>query len=428
MFDIEISRAAARIRELATTCPVGFFFLTDLHVPSNYGESAPLIARLISETGLRTVVSGGDIPEAFGDRASLDDSIARYRQNWVERIENAGGDFFPIRGNHDLAIRLAPDSNDGFTYPAEAARDIILDTAAVRARAKVDQGSCAYYVDFPEERFRLIATDTSDSVTTERTFWGVLDTMGESQILWLTENAIATIPDGWCAVAVSHIPFSGVAADDHDKASFAPLCAILAAYQARGQATVAGRTFDFSNAGGIIPLALSGHHHGELQSCVDGIWHVSEPCDAAYLDYINRSAPWCPDLPVKEQGTWAGQTFDVVQIDPTRGLVHFTRIGGGGDRTLHLAPLRLRVGESARLEARELGGGMVAWGAYDAYRATTRPNPARKYDRFTDYYNCVAAIEPEGTLRALAPGDAVAVARSASGTREYFPVKVEGEV
>ena len=65
MFDIEISRAAAHIRELATTCPVGFFFLTDLHVPSNYGESAPLIARLIRETGLRTVVSGGDIPEAF---------------------------------------------------------------------------------------------------------------------------------------------------------------------------------------------------------------------------------------------------------------------------------------------------------------------------------------------------------------------------
>ena len=55
------------------------------------------------------------------------------------------------------------------------------------------------------------------------------------------------------------------------------------------------------------------------------------------------------------------------------------------------------------------------------------PNPARKYDRFTDYYNSIAAIEPEGTLRALAPGDAVAVARAASGTREYFPVKVEGE-
>ena len=424
MFKSEISRAAARIRDFSATCPVGFFFLTDLHVPSNHGESASLLVRLIAETGIRVVVCGGDIPEAFGDRASLDASVARYRDLWIAAVERAGGDFLPVHGNHDLAIRLAADSSDGFTYPAEVTREILLDTAAVRSRATVDPGSCAYFIDYPEARFRLIVADTSDSVTTEHPYWGVQDTMGEKQVLWLAEEAFTTLPDGWCAVVASHIAVAGVAASDCDKASFAPLRTLLEAYQTRGRATVAGRMFDFSDARGSIPLALSGHYHAELQSCVEGVWHVTEPCDAAYLDYINRSAPWCPDLPVKEPGTWAGQTFDAVQIDMERGLVHFTRIGGGSDRMLHLAPLALHVGDTMHLSAPNHGDGPLSWGAYDADRATPRPNPARRYDYFTDYFNTVADIAPDGTLRALAPGEAVAVARAPDGVREYFPVTV----
>lgn len=424
MIDHEIERAVSRIRALSASCPAGFWFLTDLHVPSNHGESAPLLVRLLAETGLRAVVCGGDIPEAFGDRVSLDASVARYREHWVAAIERAGGEFFPLRGNHDLTIRLAPDSPDGFTYPADETRGILLDTAAVKSCAMVDPGSCAFFADFPEARFRLIVADTSDSVTDERTYWGVEETMADSQALWLAENAIATLPDGWCAAVASHIPFAGVTASDINKESFATLRAVVEAYTARGRITAAGREFDFSSAKGRVMLAISGHYHAELQSCVSGVWHVTEPCDAAYLDYINRSKPWCHNLPVKEKGTWAAQTFDAVQIDSERGLVHFTRIGGGSDRTLHLSPIELPVGGTAHLSTPFLGQGSVAWGAYDADRALPRANPARKYDYFTDYFKTVADIAPDGTIRALASGEAVAVARTVDGTREYFPVIV----
>lgn len=64
MFDAEIGRAVSRIRALSADCPAGFWFITDLHVPSNCGASAPSLARLVAETGLRAVVCGGDIPEA----------------------------------------------------------------------------------------------------------------------------------------------------------------------------------------------------------------------------------------------------------------------------------------------------------------------------------------------------------------------------
>ncbi len=415
MFDSQLSRVASRVRALSETCPFGFWFLTDLHVPSNHGESAPMLERLVADTGLRVVLCGGDIPEAFGDRASLDASIARYREHWVAAVERAGGEFFPLRGNHDLAIRLAPDSSDGFTYPADETRRILLDTAAVRSRAVVDPGSCAYFADFPEARFRLVVADTSDSVTTERPYWGVEETLAESQSRWLDEHALATLPEGWNIVVASHVALAGVAAGDADKANFAAFRDALEAFQSRG--------------GGRVALALSGHVHAELQSCVANIWHVTEPCDAAYLDYINRSAPWCPDLPVKERGSWAGQTFDAVQVDSVRGLVHFTRVGGGSDRTLHLRPLALRVGETLRLAAScapapQRPEGDVVWGAYDADRAVPRPNPARQYDRFTDYFHTVADIAADGTLRAISPGEAVAVSRAADGARDYFPVTV----
>lgn len=405
-----MARVAARVRALSETCPFGFWFLTDLHVPSNHGVSAPLLERLIAETGLRVAICGGDIPEAFGDRASLDSSIERYRDCWVAAIERAGGEFFPLRGNHDFAIRTAPDSSSGFTYPEETTRRILLDTAAVHARATVDPGSCAFFADFPEARFRLVAADTSDSVTDERPYWGVEESMSARQARWIAENALATLPEGWRIVVASHIPFAGVAASDCDKATFAPIRAALEALNADG--------------GRRVLLALSGHYHAELQSSVNGVWHVTEPCDAAYLDYINRSAPWCPGLPVKEPGTWVGQTFDAVQIDPERGLVHFTRVGGGSDRILHIDPISLRAGGKAALSARLLSGGALAWGAYDAERAVSRPNPARKYDCFTDYFNDVAEISPDGILKALSPGEAVAVARDHDGVREYFPVRV----
>lgn len=430
-FAVETKRVADRVRSLSASCPFGFWFLTDLHVPSNNGVSADLIARLSADTGVRTVVCGGDIPEAFGDRASLDRSIERYRLNWADAIERAGCDFFPIHGNHDFTIRAAPDSDDGFTLPASRTREILLDTAAVRARAETHEESCAYFADLPEAKSRLVVTDCSDSVTSERRFWAVQDGMSKSQVLWLAGRALADVPDGWNVVVAGHEPLAGVGATDAERELFAPLRAVVEAYAARSAATVFGRTFDYSGARGRLFLSLSGHHHAELQSSISGIWHVTEPCDAAYLDYINRSMPWCPALPEKKPGTWAGQTFDAVQIDPERSIVHFTRVGGGTDRTLHASPRILASGEktdfsSALSSSSDPAGAPVAaqWGAYDSLRAHPRPNPARKYDFFTDYDSTVGRIFPDGVFEAVSPGDATVVATLKDGSREYFQATV----
>ncbi len=405
--DASLSRVAEKVRRLSETCPFGFWFVTDLHVPSNARRSGEMLARLVGETALRTVVSGGDIPEAFGSDSDLEDSFAKYRETWVEPVERAGGAFFAIHGNHDMTIRTAPDAQTGATWPAEKTRAAISDTAGMRAHAVADPSSCAFYVDFPEARVRLVALDTHDSVDPTRPFWGVASSVSEPQRRWLSGTALGTLPAGWRVIAASHAPLAGVAAEEEEQALYAGVREAFAPLAAAGR----------------VPLAISGHHHGERQSRTGGVWHVTEPCDAAYLDYIHSSLPWVPDLPVKVAGTWTGQTFDAVQFDFQRGLAHFTRVGGGADRTLRLSPVRLRAGETVRIELETLSGPVV-WGCHDADRADKRPNPERKYDYFYDYHFDVAGIAPDGTLRAHRAGEATVVARAADGTREYVPVDV----
>jgi len=425
-----LAKVAARLRALSKSCDDAFFFITDLHVPANRCVSGCILAKLVAETDVKKVLCGGDMPEAFGGRASVDRTIAAYRREWVEAVERAGGEFYPAKGNHDFTIRDSPNAQGGFTYSGKAARDILMDTAAVRANAVTNKGdpeACYYYVDFPNAKVRYIVADTTDGIRTDRAFWAVKYGMGERQLSWLAENALATIPDGWAALTMQHIPMTDiVSGESGNKQLFGPWRTLQEAYQNRGKASVGGRVYDFSNAGGVLLCNLTGHEHAERQTFQRGLWHITQPCDAAYSDYIVGSSPWCANLPKKEKGTVFEQTFDAVHIDRRNNVLHFTRIGGGGDRTVRLKPLRVAPGEAAKLPelAMSACGTGVKWGCYDADRTRQERNPANKYQHFFRYFDDVAEISADGTLTAKKPGEAVALAMRPDGGKELFPVVV----
>ena len=426
-----LAKVAARLRTLSKSCDDAFFFITDLHIPANRCVSGRILAKLIAETDVKKVLCGGDMPEAFGGKASVDKTIAAYRREWVEAIERAGGEFYPAKGNHDFTIRDSPNAQSGFTYSGKEARDILMDTAAVRANAvtnKDDPEACYYYVDFPKAKVRYIVADTTDSIAADRSFWAVKYGMGERQLNWLAEKALATIPSGWVALAMQHIPMTDiVSGESGNKKLFEPWRILLEAYQCRGKASVCGREYDFSKAEGVLLCNLTGHEHAERQTYQRGLWHITQPCDAAYSDYIVGSSPWCVNLPKKEKGTVFEQTFDAVHIDCRNNVLHFTRIGGGGDRTIHLQPLRVAPGEAAKLpeQAMSAGGVDVKWGCYDADRTRQERNPANKYQHFFRYFNDVAEITADGTLTAKKPGEAVALAMRSDGSKELFPLLIE---
>ena len=422
-----LAKVAARLRKLSATCDDAFFFITDLHVPSNRCISGRILAKLIGETDVKKVLCGGDMPEAFGGKASVDRTIAVYREQWVAAVERAGGAFYPAKGNHDFTIRDSPKAQSGFTYNGKSTRDILMDTVAVKANAVTnpdDPEACYYYVDFPKVGIRYIVADTTDSIRADRTYWAVQYGMGERQLNWLAQNALATISRGWAALVMQHIPMTGVVSGESGNGTlFAPWRNLLEAYQNRGKACVGGREYDFSNAGGVILCNLTGHEHAERQTFQHGLWHITEPCDAAYSDYIVGSTPWCADLPNKDKGTVFEQTFDAVHIDVRNRALHFTRIGGGGNKTVHLAGRYVQSGESLKFAAAK-GMSAVKWGCYDADRAKPVQNPKNRYQHFYHYFNDVADISADGTFTAKKAGDAVVLATAPDGDKELFAVHV----
>lgn len=426
-----LAAVAAKVNAHAQTAPFGFWFITDLHIGANRRHSGAALVALNGMTPLKTIVCGGDLVEAFAtkyptDKEGVDFAINAYRSFWIDPVEAVGMDVYTAKGNHDFTIRHDSESDAGFTYSGEEARKFIMGSkACARAVTNTDDPTtCYYYQDFAEAKIRLIVADTTDTVNPKAAFWGVVFGMHDVQLHWLAERAFATIPSGWGAVVAHHIPIACCVASTGDHTRYTPFRELLEAYQNRTTCTLHGKTFDFTHAAGRILLDITGHLHHECQTFRKGILHVSEPCDAAYSDYIMRSRPWCGELPRKTAGTTAEQTFGAVQIDAVRNLVHFTRVGGGQDRTIHLTPRTTTVGKPLVFESKHLKGPLT-WGCYDADDRTKKRDPHSKYSVSFVYHNRVATISPDGVLTALVPGETMVLAMDAHLNKEVFPVTVE---
>ncbi len=426
----QVARAADSVKANAAECPFGFWFVTDPHMPSNAHHSGEILAALGRATSLKTVLCGGDIPEAFGsrfptDKDCVDNSIALYREKIVSPIETAGLDFLPAKGNHDFTVKHDPKTNSGFTYSEKDARDVLMKimSAAKFVTNAADPTACYYYVDDERARFRVIVADTTDRNSKTRTFWAVESGVGDVQLKWLAENAISTIPDRWNAVVMNHIPIAQVVGGAAEAKLFSSFRGLLEAYNHRGRWSGAGTSLDFSKAAGRIVMNLTGHEHAERMTYFNGLLHLTEPCDAAYGDYIVGSVPWCENLPRKKSGSPFEHTFDAFQFDFKRNVIRVTRVGGGADRVIHLEPIVMKKGEGRQIVPQFVKGADF-FGAYDGERCGFRVNPKNKYTYFTEYFNEHLKTGAKGALLALSPGEGIALARNAGGEKELWPVKI----
>lgn len=424
-----------KVRGLAKTCEAGFFFITDTHVKTNHRRSGLLIAELIRRTGLDRVLCGGDFVEAFGmnyptDKAAVDFAVDTFTSQWAVPIREAGGRLYSAKGNHDFSVRHSPapeDAANGFTYSGVEAKKILLGRWTERdvVTNPSDPSGCYYYTDDAKAKVRYIVADTTDSENPGNTAWGVIYGIHEAQLRWLAESAFGTVPDGYGVVVMHHIPVTTLVGTEGDRKRYAGLRTLLEEYRRRGKGTVEGVAYDFSKARGEIFMDLTGHFHAERQAFQSGVLHVTEPCDAAYMDYIYGSAPWCGELPAKKRGTVFEQTFGIVQIDRKRGIVHITRVGGGQDRAIHTVPRRLKVGESFRFSPRILKDA-VKFGVYDCDRIGFKPNPANRYCRLVEYKNEFASVSADGTVCGRSAGEAMVVAMNDRFEKEILPVVIHG--
>lgn len=424
--------AAARINALAPRCRGGFWFVTDLHISSNRLHSGELLAAFAKATPLRDVLCGGDLPEAFTgrrfatDRAAIEDVVRLYREKWVGPIRAAGGRVYTARGNHDFTICREPDSKVGATFGGAESRRLVVDEFTERGVVTNadDPEGCYYYFDDAANGIRHVVADTTDSQQAGDTVaWGVRAGMHERQLKWLAGTALAGVPGGWGVLVMHHIPITGFVGNGGEEKTFADFRRLLESYQNRGTFECGGGRFDFGKAGGRILMDLTGHHHCERQTFRNGIVHCTQPCDVAYDDYLIGSRPRKWDLPKKTWNTVNEQTFDAVQFDASGEMAHFTRVGGGANREVHLKPLKVTVGGTLQLKTTCLTGD-VRWLCHDGDRYTTKPNPESRWCPLIVTHEDFATVTDGGLLTAKAPGTVMAVAYLPDGTREIFPVVV----
>ncbi len=420
-----------KVRAIAAKTADGFWFITDPHVVSNRRQSGKALAALTPMTPLKKTICGGDLVEAFAskyetDKAGVDIAVDYYRLFWTDPIESSGQLVYTVKGNHDFTIKHDPKTPTGYTYPAEEAKRVIMGTKGPAAAVTntADPTACYYYFDNAAAKIRYVCVDTTDSINPKAAFWAVRGGIGPTQLTWLADQAISTLPAGWGAVVVHHIPITGCVGTVGERKLYRDFRELLEAYQNRSTITLCGKTYDFTQAKGRILLDITGHRHAERQTFQKGILHVTEPCDAAYGDYIVGSKPWCGDLPRKKAGTVAEQTFDAVQLDPANDLVYFTRVGGGQDRVIHIKTRVAKAGATLKLTAPQLKGA-ITWGCYDADRVIYKPNPRNKYTSLISYANDCATIAADGTLTAKKAGEVMVVAMDANLNKEIFPVRID---
>lgn len=428
--------AAARVNALRTSTDDAFWFLTDYHAHANRLWSGRILADLITRTNCRSVYCGGDIPVAFGDKAtsstSLDGALEKYTTHLVDPVLAAGGRLYAAKGNHDFTINA--DYNGtiygtgvSHTYSAAFARQFIMARqprpfAVTNAQ---DPLACYYWRDAPHARVRYIVVDTSDSDQAESTkSWGVGYCMHETQIDWLARYALGTLPAGWGAVVIGHIPLAPIVGTEYGVSSynFARFHRVLEAYRRREKVTPFTTEHDFTQAHGDILFCLSGHWHADRFTCLNGILHVTQCCDAAYGEY-RKGSPFCGTLPNRSSGTVNEQALDCYQIASARGLVHATRIGAGGQsRVFHARPVTVTAGGTQTFRANHLRGPLT-WACFDGETVTWDDNAATAEGYLTFAHAHLVSVT-DGVLTAGTAGSGVVVAMDSAFNKEVFCVTV----
>lgn len=417
------------LNAVAPDYPESFFFVTDLHNPSNHAYSGQMLAELTPLTRIWKTFCGGDLPGAYrrsGRTAREEAEWAwdKYRAGWVDPILAAGGVVYTARGNHDLSVRDDASGTSGATLSGveTRARFALSHRRPYAVSNPSDPTACYFYRDVPSAKIRYVVADSSDLTADDPSRgWGVTYGVRETQLVWLADVAFGTLPANWDVILVQHIPPAPVVSDaSGEEPSLRDFRLLTEAFQNRRVFSLGARTWDFAGATGRILLNLSGHEHADRWSHWNGIPYITVACDASYADYRIWS-PYCGTLPAKAASTIYAQTFDAVRISADHETILLQRIGGGQDRLLHTRARQVSAGATVRLSAPSLGTAPT-WVAYDGDKVEQNAKVTDPMD-FCTFHHDHASVSASGVVTGGTPGSSMVFAHDADYRKEMYCVE-----
>lgn len=393
-YDEYLSAKKMEIEALIPSQVDGFVFWADTHFKED-GES-------ISSEIISTVLNGLPRPKAIWGGDAITAYTNDVEQCWkAQKVDFARLDknicLLPVRGNHDLTARESKDIKAGYSLSPNATfKAFSAVTAKGVVRNPKDKTGLYYYYDEPNARIRYIVADVFDRFEGTDVFWGVKEGVSDQQLKWLTEEAMDKAPGGWSLVFAMH---SAIGFEVETHKCYIPLVNAIE--------TLPQRRPDLH-----VLMVLGGHRHHDMQTVRSAVWYVQIACDAPYAD--GTRSPFSPAGIQRKKDTPDEHAMDYVSISNNGKTVSMVRIGYGANRTYHLSPIEIKVGENLSMQ----GNGIVNWVAYDAIGS--------KYKNKKWQLSCdVAGITPDGQLFGLSEGESVVVAIDSAGNQEYYYVKVK---
>ena len=435
-----------------------FGFVTDVHVPHNYGRSGKLFAYIMERTPLRKVFFGGDtLPQSimwYDKDMPLVDGISKAIITWDNIISPVRefGRLYNVRGNHDYSLEFTSRWVSGKSYQVgdyvvKYADDVYRVFQCNTANSDVDWTASKWtlteytagynvpnagvtnsmmsdnnltdtfmsnghnygYLDDDMAKVRYVIIDTSDGNNTFSGESNVGQGISQEQWQWLYNHAFITVQSGYKIVIVAHIPIQENCSKNDDyvtNASAVNLRKFLKAVQTRDDVTINGDEYDFASLpeDNMVLLYYCGHVHRDLLTFSDNYWCVSvagdiwtnEPNDTALGGIFGFSYPARPHSIYE-------QAIDVVNVDVANGVTKAFRIGIGFDRILHHQPVTVGIGSTVEISSSL--SGIVQWAAYDAVgkvRPVTTP---------PSYTSNIASVT-SGVVTGLSAGESVVAAYS----------------
>lgn len=297
---------------------VAFWFFTDSHNKYNSGYTGKLLRYMANATGVRRVISGGDIL----DYQNSQDEITALFDAFTSDVVNHFPDMMLAAGNHDRNPYGTPVLTDAeyyeqfFSHMAQHGAD----------------GKTYYYVDDDALKVRFLVVDSRETSIAYSISNGddAEKAYAQTEAQWIYDTLNST-PEGYTVIAISHVMWWGASQFPQGSAiigssSMSQLCTVLNAYNNRASGTEWGVAYDFTNAKGAASYVQTGHTHIDYSQVIGGVLAVSTAADS--YQYANNR----PDNIAHELGTTTENALDLVIVNPGAGTVKTIRVGAGKNR------------------------------------------------------------------------------------------------
>ena len=266
-----------------------FVFVTDTHNENPY-YSPNMIRQIVENTGVNTVICGGDYTDWPKTKAQTYNNVMQNasRFKWItDRV-------YMVRGNHD-------DGREGGAKQLSST-DLSTPLTEQLDSSIIKGGNLYYYVDDANKKVRLFILDSSNNTTVE--------SIDSAQLSWFT-NHVNELGTDWTIAVFLHHALNNSAKGDRTN---------ITLYTAGTQITNV-----LNSAKCHVACVFCGHQHIDISKQMPKYPLIATTCDASY-DRLNNLL-WSDD--VRTTGTIAEQAFDVVHVDTVNKKVYCTRFGGG---------------------------------------------------------------------------------------------------